>query len=177
LAPLLAAGVNRTETTHDVIPELGFSTYLDNHSPHEWGVDVRCHCGAYGKWVGNSIVFNLDRLYKAADRVLQVKPLVSLFRAVVEVWEPDYAVLASHEFREIARPSDGPKRYIGWLTYLAAKWGPLPPLPTGVRVEPIGELGNLIILTEERCSAANPDHVNLALETLARLDFPARGLD
>jgi hypothetical protein len=40
--------------------------------------------------------------------------------------------------------------------------GPVPPLPAPVRVEPVEDKGTLVILTPERFTVSNPEHVALA---------------
>ena len=61
--------------------------------------------------------------------------------------------------------------WLGWVTYLARHRGTVPPLPAPVRIEPVLDKGTLIVLTHERFTVANPEHVALARrvrELLAR---------
>ena len=46
--------------------------------------------------------------------------------------------------------------------YFARNLGTLPPLPDPVCTEPVGDKGTLVILTPERFTASNPEHVALA---------------
>ncbi|MCY1041577.1 Imm52 family immunity protein [Corallococcus sp. bb12-1] len=46
----------------------------------------------------------------------------------------------------------------------------MPPLPAPVRVEPVEALGTLIILTPERFTVTNPEHVALAAQVRKLLD-------
>jgi len=46
--------------------------------------------------------------------------------------------------------------------YLSARRGTVPPLPSPVSIELVEDKGTLIILTPERFTAANPEHVALA---------------
>ena len=50
----------------------------------------------------------------------------------------------------------------GWVTYLSRRLGRVPPLPAPVRIEPVEDKGSLVILTPERFTASNPEHVALA---------------
>ncbi|HLL83109.1 MAG TPA: Imm52 family immunity protein, partial [Longimicrobium sp.] len=50
---------------------------------------------------------------------------------------------------------------VGWLMYFSREQGVVPPLPAPVRIEPVGDKGTLVILTPERLTAANPEHVEL----------------
>ncbi|MGZ3458133.1 MAG: Imm52 family immunity protein [Archangium sp.] len=52
---------------------------------------------------------------------------------------------------------------MGWMTYLARSRGEVPPLPEPVRVEPVDDKGSLLLLTRERLTASNPEHVALGL--------------
>jgi hypothetical protein len=59
---------------------------------------------------------------------------------------------------------------VGWLTYLSRRLGKLPPLPVPVRVEPVGELGWLLVLSPERMTASNPEHVAFTARVRELLD-------
>ncbi|NOK12053.1 hypothetical protein HNS30_23725 [Corallococcus exercitus] len=45
-----------------------------------------------------------------------------------------------------------------------------PPLPAPVRIEPVEDRGTLIILTPERFTASNPEHIALARRVRELLD-------
>ncbi|MCP3059400.1 immunity 52 family protein [Myxococcus sp. K38C18041901] len=77
----------------------------------------------------------------------------------------------SHAHRDMADSHRVPKSpYVGWVTYLAQHRGPVPPLPAPVRVEPVEGKGTLIVLTPERFTASNPEHVALAERVRVLLD-------
>ena len=59
---------------------------------------------------------------------------------------------------------------MGWVTYLSRRLGRVPPLPAPVRIEPVEDKGTLIILTPERFTASNPEHVALAERVRELLD-------
>lgn len=63
---------------------------------------------------------------------------------------------------------------MGWLTYYSRQWGEVPPLPEPVRVEPMEDKGALVVLTPERLSTTNPEHVALGLS--AQQSLEKRGL-
>jgi len=63
---------------------------------------------------------------------------------------------------------------MGWVTYLSRQRGLVPPLPEPVRVVPVDEQGLLIVLTPERASGRNPEHVALARRVQSSLE--ERGL-
>jgi hypothetical protein len=56
---------------------------------------------------------------------------------------------------------DGQDANVGWVTYFARRRGSVPPLPAPVRIEPVGSLGMLVVLTPERFTASNPEHMSL----------------
>ena len=59
---------------------------------------------------------------------------------------------------------------VGWVTYISRLRGMVPPLPAPVRIERVGDLGTLIILTPERMTAGNPEHVALNRRVRKLLD-------
>jgi hypothetical protein len=46
----------------------------------------------------------------------------------------------------------------------------VPPLPAPVRIEPVGELGTLIVLSPERLSVTHPEHLALGQRIRELLD-------
>ncbi|HZI04934.1 MAG TPA: Imm52 family immunity protein, partial [Archangium sp.] len=59
---------------------------------------------------------------------------------------------------------------VGWLTYLSRRLGTLPPLPAPVRIEPVGKLGWLLVLSPEPMTASNPEHVAFTARIRELLD-------
>nr|WP_301340943.1 immunity 52 family protein [Corallococcus carmarthensis] len=75
--------------------------------------------------------------------------------------DPDWAVAASYAYRKMDEDNRaGP--WVGWVTYFSKQRGTVPPLPAPVRIEPVEDKGTLIVLTPERFTVANPEHVALA---------------
>jgi hypothetical protein len=56
------------------------------------------------------------------------------------------------------------------LTYLSRRQGTIPPLPAPVRIEPVGTLGWLLILSPEPMTASNPEHVAFTARIRELLD-------
>nr|WP_286202698.1 immunity 52 family protein [Comamonas sp. JC664] len=84
-------------------------------------------------------------------------------RVTAAAWDPDWGVAMSHGHRDMVEAQRVPKSpYVGWVTYLALHRGPVPALPAPVRIEPVADKGTLIILTPERFTVGNPEHVALA---------------
>jgi hypothetical protein len=71
-------------------------------------------------------------------------------------------VAMSHAHRDLVDEAGKTDVLLGWVTYLARQRGIVPPLPAPVRIEPVEDKGTLIVLTPERFTASNPDHVELA---------------
>ena len=55
------------------------------------------------------------------------------------------------------------------MTYFSHRRGVLPPLPPQVQLEPVEDLGTLVLLTPERFSVSNPQHLDLARDVSERL--------
>nr|WP_255510354.1 immunity 52 family protein [Myxococcus sp. AB025B] len=85
-------------------------------------------------------------------------------------WEPDSAIATSSAHRDMVTATPKPGTFIGWVTYLSRHRGTVPPLPAPVRVEPVEDKGTLIVLTPERFTASNPEHVALAERVHELLD-------
>ncbi len=95
---------------------------------------------------------------------------------MVTAWDPDFAVTTSDPMRDLVQ-KQGREVDVGWLTYLSRRLGTLPPLPAPVRIEPVDSLGWLLILSPERMTASNPEHVALVVrvrELLHRAGLLAR---
>ncbi|WP_240360217.1 immunity 52 family protein [Pyxidicoccus caerfyrddinensis] len=128
-------------------------------------------CGSYSKWVQNACVFTLPARGPNSDRVLTAPALGGLLRIMASAWEPDWGVAMSDPLRERLKSrcaKGGP--YVGWVTYLARRRGAVPPLPTPVSIESVEDKGTLIVLTPERFTVANPEHVALAERVHELLD-------
>jgi hypothetical protein len=122
------------------------------------------HCGSWSQFpAANSCVLDLPTEGADADRVLTAPVLTNIVRSMAVAWEPDWAVAMSHTHRVAVDAEEGIANiWLGWVTYLARHLGTVPPLPAPVRIERVEDKGTLIILTPERFTAANPEHVALA---------------
>ena len=87
-------------------------------------------------------------------------------------WEPDWGVAMSHAHRDHSaeKTTQEPDILVGWVTYLSRRLGSVPPLPAPVHVEPVEDQGTLILLTPERFTASNPEHVALASHVREQLE-------
>ena len=132
---------------------------------------MRINGGMYSEAILNHCVLTVPRREPNAGSLLAVPVLTNVVRAMVHSWEPDWALATSSAYERQYREPDSALFSLGWVTYLARHLGTVPPLPAPVRIEPVEDRGTLIILTPERFTVANPEHVALARrvrELLAR---------
>lgn len=142
----------------------------DSFSFHVWtgetleemsGVDGRC--GSADLRVPSLCVLKPYGEGLVPERVRTVSVMTAVLRAMVLAWEPEWAVATSEAHRQMTVkgfPYAG--TFVGWVMYFSRLRGPVPPLPAPVRVEPVEEQGTLVILTPERFTVSNPEHVELA---------------
>lgn len=131
---------------------------------------VSASCGSDDPWSRPSCLLHPPHKGDAAERILTASVMAEVVRAMALAWEPDCGVATSDLHRDTAwnRPRIG--TFTGWITYLSRQRGTVPPLPAPVRIEPVEGKGTLIILTPERFTASNPEHVALAARVQELLD-------
>jgi hypothetical protein len=160
-----------------IIEDLGFHISLDNGMwpgtrQREFSA-LRLICGGWAENVPNSCVLNLPSAGASMERLIQEPMLEKIMRAMILAWEPDWGVINSSSHVLLTKSSSpGPRT--GWMMYLSHRWGALPALPAPVRIERVEDKGTLLILTPERFTASNPDHV--ALASLVRETLSQAGL-
>jgi hypothetical protein len=157
-------GVNR-ERGGPVFKDLGFSFWFDNGGGDYDNANLRIRCGGYSEGMTNNCVLGLPTLGRSpnAERVVSSSVLVGVVRGMALAMEPDWAVALSKTHRDEYEDKDnktGP--WVGWVTYLSQKRGTVPPLPAPVRIERVEDKGTLILLTPERFTVANAEHLALA---------------
>jgi hypothetical protein len=96
------------------------------------------------------------------ERVLTAPVMAEVLRAMALAWEPEWGVATSYAHQEMITKGDFPDTFVGWVMYFSRLRGTVPPLPAPVRIEPVEDRGTLVILTPERFTASNPEHVALA---------------
>jgi hypothetical protein len=158
-----------------VFEELGFSIGGWNGGANYEATSFNISCGCYHERVSNVCLFNLpnagpDNKHAAnAERVLTATILSELVRAMAVAWEPEWAIATSHSYEELL-PRPFATRRLGWVSYYSDQVGRVPPLPAPVRMERIEDKGTLFVLTPERFTANNPEHVALAERVRQLLD-------
>jgi hypothetical protein len=95
--------------------------------------------------------------------------LAEVLTSVATAWDPDFAMASSTEMVDLVEKGRREVR-VGWLTYLSRRRGRLPPLPAPVLIEPVGQLGWLLVLSPEPMTASNPEHVAFTARVRELLD-------
>ncbi|MCY1040916.1 immunity 52 family protein [Corallococcus sp. bb12-1] len=163
-------GVNR-EKGGPAIEQLGFTFWFGNGGARGEDVDLRITCGDHGGATPNSCVMTLPKRGANADRLLTAPVLAGVVRSMALAWDADWCAVTSWDHRELLSEEGRAGTFAGWVTYLSRRRGEVPPLPAPMRISPVEDKGTLIILTPERFTVANPEHVALAQrgrELLAR---------
>jgi hypothetical protein len=169
IEPSQAAFLRRFEQQKERGPGAGFSLDVWNGQADGSSSDLSFYCGSSSIWVSSSCVLTLPHQGPIAERLLQAPVLVQVLRAMVLAWEPEWALVTSNLHRDEVLKASKAGTYPGWLMYISRRRGPVPPLPSPVHVEPVENLGTLVLLTPERFSASNPAHVALAQEVSEHL--------
>ena len=96
--------------------------------------------------------------------LLQPPTLSCMLHAMVEAWEPDWAVVYDDAALDGIYQRAGISGYahksifLGWMTYFATRIGMVPEdLTVHSRID-LGP-GTLLVLTQEPMSAEHPDHI------------------
>lgn len=131
---------------------------------------VRISCGSAPGGLSDLCVMELPTEDEARARVVTAPVLARILRAAVDSWDAEWGVATSIAHRDAVSEFATPGTFMGWATYVSRQRGPVPPLPSRVCVEPVGDKGTLIVLTPERFTASNPEHVELAEVVRASLD-------
>lgn len=154
-------GVNR-EPGGPALEHLGLTVGAYNDGARQDSASLMMRCGCYAEGMSNACVLSLPSEGASAARLLVTPVLTSLMHSLASAWDPDWALVGSSAYRMQYREPDSAPFSLGWATYLSLRLGKVPPLPAPVRMEPVGDQGTLILLTPERFTVSNPEHVALA---------------
>jgi hypothetical protein len=165
---LFLRGRNRNDVDKGVIEDLGFSEIVVN--ARKDSTSLHLHCGEYSPWGGGNTCLIFPPLEgPVAKRILSAPVLAEVLTSMATAWDPDFAMASSSEMVDLIEKRKREVR-VGWLTYLSRRLGKLPPLPAPVRIEPVGTLGWLLVLSPERMTASNPEHVAFTTRVRELLD-------
>jgi hypothetical protein len=165
---LFLRGRNRNDVDKGVIEDLGFSEIVVNAKKDT--TTIHLHCGEYSPWAaGNTCLIYPPGEGPARERILRAPVLAEVLTSVATAWDPDFVMATSGQMLDLVQKRKREVR-VGWLTYLSRRLGTLPPLPAPVRIEPVGTLGWLLVLSPERMTVSNPEHVAFTTRVRELLD-------
>ncbi len=143
--------------------KLGFHIGLWNGGEDKDSVELSVSCGCYSLFSSvNSCVINLPYSGPVAERILDTPILVEVMKCAVLAWDPDWGVVASRFYENNVPFPPGNSPRMGWIVYLSQHRGTIPVLPSPVRIISVGSQGNILILTDERFTGGNSEHVRTA---------------
>jgi len=122
------------------------------------GTSISAHEGDAGLFPGTCLL-DLTPNGSLWARIGSGTGLGNILRCMVLAWDPEWAIATSHKYWDSLSPRPELGEFAGWVTYYSRGWGIVPPLPAPTRIEPVEDKGTLVILTPERFSIANPEHL------------------
>ncbi|QRN93742.1 immunity 52 family protein [Archangium violaceum] len=168
LEKLLLRSKLRTDVDKEVIEDMGFRQMVWNAKKE--ATEINLYCGKHSPWGGpNSCLLKPTREGAIRERLLRTPVLAEVLTSMATAWDPDFAMASSDEMVSLVQKRKWEVR-VGWLTYLSRRLGTVPPLPAPVRIEPVGELGWLLVLSPEPMTASNPEHVAFTARVRELLD-------
>lgn len=132
------------------------------HVKQDQGGMVMLRCGSKAEVAPNFLWLFLPEEALGHERMLSTPVVVGVMRAIAVAWEPEWALATADGLWNQLSGGSRLGCFLGWMTYFSRERGEVPALPTPVRAEPVGDKGTLVILTPERLSPSNPEHVALA---------------
>jgi hypothetical protein len=150
----------------------------DDFSFHLWTGDsqeetsiIDGACGSSSLRLPSNCILRPHDEGPIGERVLTAPVMTEVLRAMALAWEPEWGIATSDAHRDlVVRGFPHAGTFVGWVMYFSRLRGTVPPLPTPVRVELVEDKGTLVILTPERFTASNPEHVALATRVHKLLD-------
>ncbi len=154
LRKLVQDGVNRN-ADGEIMSELGYSVSVwDGRDDGCW-LSVRC--GITTPLFPNVLQFYFPTNPAVLPSLLDKDRSAQILEAAVLAWEPDWANIASEAYLdslpEKPRPTQSP--WPGWMLYVAARRGDVPPLTPPAEVRPVDGVGSLIVMTPQVPRDAN----------------------
>jgi hypothetical protein len=147
---------------HQVLRDgFSFSAWTGHTEQNQGGV-VLLRCGSDAEVAPNRVRLSFPKESLGNERMLTAPVLAGVMRALAVAWEPDWALATADGLWEQLSHGGRLGTFVGWMTYISRQRGEVPELPEPARVEPVDDKGSLIILTPERLSPSNPEHVAFA---------------
>ncbi|NOK07931.1 immunity 52 family protein [Corallococcus exercitus] len=148
----------------------GVSFSAWNGEPDGASTGVRLALGSTSELLGDLCVMELPAGGEARERVLTAPVLSQALRAAALAWDPEWGIATSTAHRDKVSEFAVPGTFVGWVTYLSRRLGPVPPLPAPVQIELIEDKGTLIVMCPERFTVSNPEHIALAEQVQDQLN-------
>jgi hypothetical protein len=149
----------------------GFSFHLWTGDTLQETSSVDGNCGHSSLHLPSTCVLRPYDEGLIGERVLTAPVMTEVLRAMALAWEPEWGVVTSHQYDDLVSEQVMPAgTSVGWVMYFSRLRGTVPPLPAPMRIEPVEDKGTLVILTPERFTASNPEHVALAARGHELLD-------
>ncbi len=137
-----------------------FSAWTGNEEGH--GGLLMLSCGSAFESQSNKCLLYLPSEEPERERVLREPVLTRMMHAMVLAWEPDWGVITPDTLRDTLSEKGSAGTFMGWMTYFSRNRGEVPLLPEPTRQECLEDEGSLVVLSPERISASNSEHVALA---------------
>lgn len=153
-----------------VMEDLGFRLSLWTGGTNDGSASLNIRCGAYTPdLTANACVIQLPTDKLIAARVLTVPTLVAIMRCVVSIWKPDWGTVMSHDHRNLLKDQRDNSPQIGWITYLSVPSENIPSSIAPARTVSLQPNGSLIVVTDERFTASDVNHIQTANQVTAEL--------
>ncbi|KFE70559.1 immunity 52 family protein [Hyalangium minutum] len=147
---------------------LSFHLWTGDTLEETSGVDGRC--GSANRRLASLCLLKSYKQEPPVDRVLTAPVMTEVLRAMALAWEPEWGVATSEAHRDSVTEKAKAGTFVGWVMYFSRLRGTVPSLPAPVRIEPVEDKGTLVILTPERFTVSNSEHVSLAARVHELLD-------
>ncbi len=156
------------EEEHQIAEGFSFGLWAGDTPLETSTIDTRC--GLADLWLSSACVLKPFDEGSVGERVLTAPVLTAVMRAMALSWDPEWGVATSEAHRDSVTERPKPGTFVGWVMYFSRQRGTVPPLPAPVRIEPVEDRGTLVVLTPERFTVSNPEHVALAARVHELLD-------
>jgi Immunity protein 52 len=158
---ILERGRHRTDIGDRILEDLGcFFTFWNGREGRD-SFTLMGNCGLFTTVAG--LVNTISLQFPAElGELRDAKHMAKVLAAVVQAWEPDDAGVISeaavHAAVDAGRKTpDGP--FVDWMLYMSRRLRKIPVVPPPSVVEPVGQIGWLVVVQPEPVDLQNPIHV------------------
>jgi hypothetical protein len=120
---------------------------------------------------GNGLGVTLPKSSSLNERLATAPMLQRIVALLAQALTPDQVTVrsAGHAYYYRTNGERGRGAHVGWMAYLNIPPAQLPPLPAPAYALPFAPQGTLIMVTDDRFTAANPTHIRTANLVTERL--------